>query len=241
MKSLIAARLSALNREFYQTFAADFSETRRRLQPGVLRALEGLPLEASILDLGCGNGLLALWLAKHDHQGPYTGLDFSESLVQSARVALSAFPNIDARLEIWDLTGPNLEAALRRAFDRVFAFAVLHHLPSETARLGAFRAIAAALKPSGEAVISNWQFLSSARLRARIVPWERVGLSEADLDPGDYLLDWRRGGVGYRYVHHFTEVEVTELCESARLRIVEHFYSDGKSGDQALYSRINIG
>jgi hypothetical protein len=33
-----------------------------------------------------------------------------------------------------------------------------------------------------------------------------VGLSANDVDPGDYLLDWRSGGEGLRYIHHFSEM-----------------------------------
>ena len=129
---------------------------------------------------------------------------------------------------------------MERTFDRVFAFAVLHHLPGAATRLNLLRAIAMALKPGGEAVISNWQFLSSARLSARIVPWERVGLSNEHVDPGDYLLDWRRGGLGYRYVHNLTEGELWGLAAEAGLTVVEHYYSDGEGGRLGRYTRLKL-
>ncbi|HBY08767.1 MAG TPA: hypothetical protein DEH22_13665, partial [Chloroflexi bacterium] len=59
MDNKIAAKLLQLNAEFYQTFAVQFSDTRQRLQPGVLRILDRISSEARILDLGCGNGELA--------------------------------------------------------------------------------------------------------------------------------------------------------------------------------------
>ena len=82
---------------------------------------------------------------------------------------------------------------------------------------------------------SNWQFLNSPRWRARIQPWERVGLSADDVDPDDYLLDWRRGGEGLRYVHHFTQAELARLAEEAGFEVVETFESDGAEGNLGLY------
>jgi ubiquinone/menaquinone biosynthesis C-methylase UbiE len=74
-------RLLALNYQFYQTFAAQFSATRQRLQPGVLRLLQTIPLTSRLLDLGCGNGGLARQLAQSGYQGEYLGLDFSVALL----------------------------------------------------------------------------------------------------------------------------------------------------------------
>src|SRR4030067_675259 len=48
MEAHVAARLLALNREFYQTFSADFAQTRERLQPGMARP----PLPPGPLPLG---------------------------------------------------------------------------------------------------------------------------------------------------------------------------------------------
>ncbi|HLC05817.1 MAG TPA: hypothetical protein VJK02_22510 [Anaerolineales bacterium] len=62
MRKDIAEKLLRINLEFYQTFAEAFSDTRRRLQPGVLRAILAVSDQASVLDLGCGAGdSLAAW------------------------------------------------------------------------------------------------------------------------------------------------------------------------------------
>ena len=55
------------------------------------------------------------------------------------------------------------------------------------------------------------------------------------MDEGDYLLDWKRGGEGLRYVHQFSEEELGGLAEDAGFRVVESFYSDGESGRLGLY------
>ena len=69
------------------------------------------------------------------------------------------------------------------------------------------------LKPNGKFILSNWQFLNSDKLKARIQPWDRVGLTDEDMDEGDYLLDWRSGGeAGLRYAHHFSAEELLGLA-----------------------------
>jgi hypothetical protein len=87
----------------------------------------------------------------------------------------------------------------------------------------------------GSFVLSNWQFLNSPKLKARIQPWERVGLNNEQVDEGDYLLDWRSGGEGLRYVHHFDREELSALAAEAGFQITTEFEADGKSGNLALY------
>jgi hypothetical protein len=55
------------------------------------------------------------------------------------------------------------------------------------------------------------------------------------LDEGDYLLDWRSGGEGLRYAHHFSAEELRGLAEQAEMRVTDSFSSDGDGGDLGLY------
>jgi hypothetical protein len=82
---------------------------------------------------------------------------------------------------------------------------------------------------------SEWQFLNSPRLAARIQPWELAELSADEIDPGDYLLDWRRGGLGFRYVHSFSQAELAELAAETGFKIIETYSSDGETGNLGLY------
>jgi len=84
MKSETAARILSLNHQFYQSFAEDFSETRQRLQPGVLQVVDRFPPESSVLDVGCGNGELARELVKRGLDCSYLGIDFSANLLKKA-------------------------------------------------------------------------------------------------------------------------------------------------------------
>ena len=235
-------KLIQLNHQFYQTFALQFSTSRQRLQPGVRRILEqgfqteadALPRHANILELGCGNGELARELARRGYHGDYVGLDFNAELLEEARQNLPGafrgrFLQINLASTDWEQPIPNAP------FDVILAFAVLHHLPGGDLRSQVLHNIRRLIKPDGCFIHSEWQFLNSSRLQERIQPWERAGLSAADIDPGDYLLDWRSGGYGLRYVHHFSEAELEALGNSTDFKVVETFYSDGEGGKIGMY------
>jgi (p)ppGpp synthase/HD superfamily hydrolase len=102
-------------------------------------------------------------------------------------------------------------------------------------RLGLLKVVRRLLSADGSFIHSNWQFLNSEKLRARVQPWEAASLSESDVDAGDYLLDWRSGGKGLRYVHHFDENELDKLARASGFRVADTFYSDGDLGNLGLY------
>jgi cyclopropane fatty-acyl-phospholipid synthase-like methyltransferase len=234
-------KILALNRQFYQTFAAPFSDSRMRLQPGVRQMLERLPPCGRILDLGCGNGYLASQIAQKYPGATYIGLDNSPGLLEQAESVCTGLKN--ASFHRADLASPTWEAVLTGGpeapasplFDTILAFAVLHHIPGAQTRASMLEKIRSLLQPQGQLIHSEWQFLKNPRLRQRIQPWEMAGISEQDVDPGDYLLDWRQGGQGLRYVHHFAEAELDELARETGFIINETFYADGKGGDLGLY------
>ncbi len=237
----ITARLLDINRLFYQNFAAEFSATRQRVQPGVLKVMNALPVEARILDLGCGNGALAYGLGERGQKGLYVGLDNSPGLLEAAQQAGVEHRKPGWKTEFYqaDLAQPDqveMVSSLGAPYDIVLAFASLHHVPGDMLRARLVQKVAALLRrPGGRFFHSEWQFLNSPRLVARLLPWETIGLSQDQVDPGDYLLDWRAGGRGLRYVHAFTEAELAALAAAAGLRIRQTFYSDGREGNLALY------
>ncbi len=246
MNNDIVQKLICINRQFYQTFAAQFSNTRLRLQPGVRRILETIPAEANILDLGCGNGELARNLIRRNHTGIYVGLDFSTGLLEYARQTELTRDNIQFLQT--DLSEPNWVDCLERVkasgrkslnlpgvFDSVVAFAFLHHLPGRSIRHQILSQVRALLEQHGRFIHSEWQFLNSPRMRERIVPWEQIGVSQEELDEGDYLLDWRQGGHGLRYVHFFSGQELTQLANETGFEVSDTFFSDGEGGRLGLY------
>jgi SAM-dependent methyltransferase len=235
MDSGTATRLIEINRTFYTQFGASFSATRHRLQPGVRRVLEMLKGDASILDLGCGNGEFARELAKRGHRGAYLGVDFSLPLLQDAERQPGGVPAKFMEADLTRLSAFSDQLNVQDGWSVITAFAVLHHIPSRDLRLDILRIVNQLLKADGRFIHSNWQFLNSEKLRARIQSWESANVSASSVDRGDYLLDWRNGGQGLRYVHHYDPRELEELARDSHFHILDTFSSDGDTGDLGLY------
>lgn len=230
-----AQRLIEINRDFYNRFGDSFSATRHRIQPGVRRVLNKLQGDESILDLGCGNGELARQLAKLEHRGPYLGVDFSVPLLRDAEVQPQAFSAKFLQADLTQLAVINKQLSVTDHWSLITAFAVLHHIPSEKLRLELLRMVHDLLADDGNFILSNWQFLNSEKLKARIQPWGIARIQPSEVDAGDYLLDWRSGGEGLRYVHHFSESDLSALANETGFTVRETFYSDGETRNLSLY------
>jgi SAM-dependent methyltransferase len=150
-----------------------------------------------------------------------------EKTAHLARVSTEFF-QIDLSTDVWRQTSG--------IFDVVTALAVLHHIPGFEARQRFVQAAGQYLKPGGVLILSNWRFAQNPRMQRKMLPWSVAGLSEADVEPGDFLLDWKKDGVGMRYAHQFDETEVENLAAAAGLKVAAQFRADGKEGDLSLYS-----
>ena len=249
MDSAVVDQLIALNRRFYDAYAPDFAATRRRIQPGVGRALDGLPDQGGWLDLGCGSGSLAVEWLRRGRQSAYLGLDFSSGLLAEARASLADLPGrglpggglpIGERVEFRqaDLGRAGWSAGLAGPFSGAVCFAVLHHLPSADLRRALLAETAGLLEAGALLALSVWQFQHSPKLMARRLPWETVGLDPGQLEPSDTLLDWRsrpEDAAGLRYVHLFEPAELRELAAGCGFSVINEYASDGQGGRLGLY------
>lgn len=234
MDDQITARLLDLNLQFYQTCALQFSATRQRLQPGVKQLLPLIVSRQWLLDLGCGNGELARRLAERQFTGTYLGIDQNADLLGEAEHKLEGRQNftfVQANLVIsgWQ------QDLVAGSFDLVLAFAVLHHIPGADLRRTLLMKIHDLLAIDSQFIHSEWQPFNSSRLRERIRPWESIGLKDRQLEAGDFLIDWRAGGSGLRYIHVFTLGELEQLASASGFAIQDSFLSDGEGGRLGLY------
>ena len=86
----------------------------------VLSLLEGL---SSVLDVGCGNGVMFEMIRKRRLDLDYLGIDVTENLLQVARQLFPADAHRVRGMSLYDLK------KLRRKFDAVVCRHVLEHLP----------------------------------------------------------------------------------------------------------------
>ncbi len=198
------------------------------------RIVKYVPDGASVLEVGCGNGRLAERLDRDARPLTYVGVDAAQQMIDIANARLPALRHISAHFIVADITVPGWTAVLGSApFDVVIALAVLHHIPGSELREQVLRDIHAILRPGGTFVMTNWQFLKNDRMRKRIEAWEIVGIDASQLESGDALLRWTRGGTGYRYCHWLSKVEVQDLAARTQFEVLRQFFADA---DLNLYS-----
>ena len=244
MKPELIERLDQINRTFYSTFAASFSETResaRELEVILPYIADG----ARVLDLGCGNGRVVALLARQQRNVTYVGIDSSEKLIARCRMqdAQSAGRKMqEAEFWVADIVEPDWIHKLTWAsFDCVLLLAVLHHIPGGDVRARILCQARELLAPQGRIVVSTWQFMDNERMRKKIVPWSVVGIDERELEPGDALLNWKRDGEGLRYCRWIGEDEMRALAAQAGLSVVETFRAGGREGNLSLYGVLTAG
>ncbi len=236
MDEAVARRLVALNEAFYERFAEPFAASRATPPPGFARLLAHLPAAPScVLDVGCGDGRFGRFLRARDPAidptTGYTGVDFSAPLLAAGEAP--------GHLLRRDLSRPGALDGLG-SFDWVVCLSTLQHIPGRDHRARLLREMRDCLRPGGRLALANWQFLDSPRQRRKLRPWAEVGLAAADVEPGDYLLAWQRGGYGLRYVALLDAAATAALAEAAGLAVLAQFRSDGREGDLNLYTILAV-
>jgi 2-polyprenyl-3-methyl-5-hydroxy-6-metoxy-1,4-benzoquinol methylase len=234
VKPEVVKQLVTLNESFYSQFAHSFSETRSSGSGRLDRVLGYIPSGARVLDVGCGNGRLVERLEREGRSAIYVGVDAVPELVAIAETRRNRLHLATAEFRVADITAPGWNRDLPHApFHVAVALAVLHHIPSHERRSQLLRDIHAVLQPGGTYVMTNWHFARNERMRKKVVDWATVGIDERELEPGDALLHWKRGGTGYRYCHLLTQAEVKDLAAESGFQVAEQFYADA---DLNLYS-----
>jgi SAM-dependent methyltransferase len=240
-------KLNDINRAFYAATAGDFHATRGTAWRGWERLLPHLAYGISVLDVGCGNGRFGVFLADAQRLPlVYHGIDNSPALLAYARDALAGRDRVRATFDEIDLVESLLSSAtpvlVPHTYDLVVLFGVMHHVPGSVLRLRLMRALAQCVKPGGLLAIACWRLYEQERFRQRIVPWDSLDTAASTVklatavEPGDYLLDWKRGTHALRYCHHVDDAEHDALVEASGLREIERYRADGETGDANVYS-----
>lgn len=259
MNTETITRLNAINRAFYATIADDFDQTRGNAWPGWQRLLPYLSTPLSVLDVGCGNARFALFL--HDNLAisplaspnsapdlfsmpnsvlgtqhsalpiTYTGIDSSPALLAHAQNALAGKPDLHTTFEQRDIIENPPE---RGEYDLVVLLGVLHHIPGYEQRQTFMRQLAQRVKSGGLLVFTAWRFYEYERFRERVTPWP----DDIEVEPNDYLLDWRRGSVSLRYCHYTDDSEHDALVAASGLTEIDTYRADGQGGTANRYSLL---
>ena len=209
--------LLKLNENFYLKTQAYFNRSRQSPWPGwqkllpFLQVLQGRALKC--LDLGCGNGRFGVWLSQH-RQIAYTGLDNNQYLLDQVPFG---------RLIKQDITQP---WPIKDKFDLIVLMAILHHIPTKTARLKILERAKKLLVKDGVLVFTVWHFNKLKRFNSHVIK---------KLPDNDYILDWKRGVNAKRYIHLFDDTEINWLIKNLKLKLLADYVSDGHLGQSNRY------
>jgi SAM-dependent methyltransferase len=229
--------LNEINRRFYRERASEFSATRERPWRGweelAERCFGRLPPSARVLDVGCGNGRFARYMAKR--AACYVGLDQSPLALAEARRRVGESDT--RRFVEHDFVTENQPVPSRlqtERFDLVVLFGVMHHVPGGERRRKLLASLAGHLAPEGLLAFTVWKFEGVARFEKKLVPWPEflqatgLNLDTRELEPGDHIMTWGGEPPTYRYCHAMNDEELDGLIESLPLEAVEIF--DGDDG-----------
>ncbi|NIM61108.1 MAG: methyltransferase domain-containing protein [Acidobacteria bacterium] len=125
--------------------------TRERHFKKRLLEQASIPTHASVLDLGCGTGTLALEIARTHPTAEVSGLDGDEKMLRMARTKSDA-ANLRVRFD------RGLAQALPypdASFERVVSTLFFHHLRRRQ-KSAAAREVFRVLRPGGEFHVADW-------------------------------------------------------------------------------------
>ncbi|MEZ6038762.1 MAG: metalloregulator ArsR/SmtB family transcription factor [Planctomycetota bacterium] len=181
------------SREAHDRLAGQWHDVGESFALGTLRAellAQAWPCGERVLDLGCGAGFLAGWLAERG--ASVLGVDHSERMLEQARANVTAGDFRVGELDALPVAAGEVDAA--------FANLVWHHVPEhDAAAREAFRV----LRDGGVVVVSD--------LLPHDVEWmrERMGDLRLGLKPEQVVASLLRAG--------FTELRTVPLADRYRV------------------------
>ena len=258
MDEATRSALRDLNRRFYEERGEAFSATRGSPWPGWQRVAPHLEQLARthaplrVLDVGCGNGRFADFLADHfrdlGRRIEYVGVDASRTLLDIAlRRPLERIAPRWHRADFVD----DADALPPDRFHAVALFGVLHEVPDRALRRMLLARLVSRVARGGLLVVTRWRFGELPRFARRTLPFETWNAGAAPridpsrVEPGDALLPWQlsaeRAGEAplpghVRYAHALDELEFAALVHGLPLTRVEVFREDGRERDLNEYS-----
>jgi ubiquinone/menaquinone biosynthesis C-methylase UbiE len=208
----------------YDLIAKEWNTTRTFLRAGQMKIGEKIKKEQRVLDIGCGNGILYSLFAQKAID--YTGLDISSKLLALARKRINQIKSSKDKVRL--VKGNILALPFSdNYFDWVFAFAVLHHLPSQELQRQAVKEIFRVLKSKGKVVISVWNLFSDY-LEKKFHLSEWIKKRPPGWEENDFLIPWKATPQKKieRYIYRFTPRELKELFQLEGFKNIKCFWEN---------------
>jgi len=219
MRERKAQKILRQVKDTYHEIAEDFDRTRKNAGKEFAEFAKYVKESSHIIDLGCGNGRLLLFLEELFKNDPkpfykYLGIDNSPSLL---KIAQRNFPHQNF------IEGDQLEIPVEHGIaDVVFNIRAFHHIPSKTLRIQALSEMNRILRENGVLIITVWNLWQKKYLKYLLAGILRFFYTLGGYAPNDTLIPW--GKKARRYYHAFTPFELHKLVSRCGFEIEEQFY-----------------
>jgi ubiquinone/menaquinone biosynthesis C-methylase UbiE len=211
----------------YNTIAKEWDVSRFEPSGVKMRMIKNVKTKMKVLDLGCGNGLMAN--AIMNHGGYYTGVDISKKLIDLCKKKYASYIKTkQAEFVVADAVKLPFK---NNYFDFAVSISAMHHIPSAELRQQFMNELFRVLKKGATAKIDNWNLLEDwGRKKYKID--EQLNHIKSGYDFGDVYVDWKATGKkDYpRYIHIFSDSELRELAKKSGFKNIkiEYFNRDGQ-------------
>jgi ubiquinone/menaquinone biosynthesis C-methylase UbiE len=183
--------------QVYDKIADQFNNTRYKIWGSVKTFMDSLPTNASVLELGCGNGKNMLYRSDINIKG----IDISnEQVIICKRKSLDVEKGNITELKFDD-----------NSFDFMICIATYHHLDNDVDRQKCLKEMYRCLKYSGEVFITVWAM-------------EQQENSSFNFTQTDEMVPWKSkddGNTYLRYYHIYRKdelrLEITRLCPEFKI------------------------
>ncbi len=215
-KDLVEILLKKVSTE-YDFLADTFSRTRQKQWGDTEELSKYVKGGDKVLDWGCGNG--RLYGLFENKTISYLGIDNCRGLIEKAQ---EKYPNVD--FEIGSDVPYN-------SFDKIYAIASWHHLPSQNLREKKLIEFHDSLKSGGYLLLTTWNLRQSKYFWL----WIKNNLRNifSDYEWNDVLVPWHtKEKIIYRYYHSISKRRLIKLVTKAGFNVQKCYYSNnGKPGN----------
>ncbi|HDM67078.1 MAG TPA: class I SAM-dependent methyltransferase [Thermoplasmatales archaeon] len=194
----------------WDTIANSFDKTRRKPWNICLEFIESLPSDATIVDLGCGNGRHLIPCSGHCRE--VIGLDISRNLLRIIRERTKGKSNI--HLIHGDLRSLPFED---NVFDAALYIASLHNIKGRGDRIKTLKEMYRILRENGVGLISVW---SRWQDRYRRIFLKKIFIRRRGEEFGDTIIYWKQSGLNIpRFYHLYSKREFLSDVEEAGFKV----------------------
>jgi len=188
-----------------------------------------IPGDARVVDVGCGTGQMALYLARGDRR--VVGIDMSAASLRLGVGAARRFAVDRVHFVQTDLHRQGLRDA---SFDVVFSSGVVHHTPDPAA---AFATVARLARPGGTIVLGVYNAIARIPLRLRRLVARATGFCWVPFDPvlRDRESEPARRDAWLRDQYQHPEEHRHTLAE------VQHWFADNRVEYLRAYPSALLG